>query len=275
MINIIFAPPRYGKTCYMTYRANELAYDRTRLRSSKEEVEKLKAGGFNLDFPGDSVISSNYPMIFKRLGYSKRHTRIINPYRLGFDNPYVETHVDLPYAVICITEAQKYLNSRKSKDYPDWQSRWYEQHGHFYLDIFLDTQRPKLIDVNVRELASFTEIVNLKMSYDEFNKVKKLVWTIREIPDNEKFEVYLSSGKKDRDCFTERKVVADYNVFELYDSRCCKPKFLQGKFNKTIDYVTSGLLSANKEDYTYYLDKLDDSRPKDFYVKVANVKKAV
>ena len=62
--------------------------------------------------------------------------------------------------------------------FPEWQSRWYEQHGHDSLGIYLDTQIPMLIDVNIRELASFIEIVKLKVYYDDFNKVKKLKWTI-------------------------------------------------------------------------------------------------
>ena len=273
MINIIFAPPRRGKTCYMTYLANELAFDKERYRNAVEEIDKLNDGGFNLTLPGDSVVSSNYPMIFKKFGYTKRHTRIINPYRLGYYNEFVATHFDIPYGAIFITEAQKYLNSRKSKDYPDWQSRWYEQHGHFYQDIFLDTQRPNLIDVNVRELSCFTEIVKLKIHNDEFDKPSKLVWTVRDIADNELFINYMNSGKRDKDCYVERKVVADYNVFNLYDSRCCKPKFLQGKFERPIDYTTTNILNTTKEDFKFYFDKLDDTRPKDFYVKIANFKK--
>jgi hypothetical protein len=55
-----------------------------------------------------------------------------------------------------------------SKAFPDWQSRWYEQHGHNNLDIWLDTQRPMLIDVNIRELSQFVEIVKLDKAFDRF-----------------------------------------------------------------------------------------------------------
>ena len=272
MIDIVFAPPRRGKTCYLTYRANEVAFDNERLRLAKREIELLNKGGFNLSMPFDTVVSSNFPIVFRKFGYSRRHTRIINPYRLGYDNPYVKTHLDIPYGFYVITEAQKYLNSRKSKEYPEWQSRYYEQEGHLNLDFILDTQRPKLIDVNIRELASFSEIVSLDFGKDEFGKIDKLIWKIREMPDNEHFEEYMKSGKKDKDCYEERKVIADFNVFNLYDSRCCKPKFFQGKFNKDFDYQTTDLLRTTKEDFSFYYDKIDDSRPKDFYVKETNTK---
>ena len=74
----------------------------------------------------------------------------------------VETHLNYPYEVIGIQEAQKYLNSRKSKNFPDWQSRWYEQHRHNNLDILMDVQRPGLVDVNIRELAQFIDIQDME-----------------------------------------------------------------------------------------------------------------
>ena len=153
MITIIFAPPRTGKTVLMTHLANEFAFNRERNRQMRREIRLKQATGFDLikTVPVHCV-SSNYDMTFHKYRYSVRHNRRINPYRLGFANPFVDTHFNLPYEVICITEAQKYLNSRMSMYFPDWQSRWYEQHGHNNLDIYLDTQRPMLIDVNIREL---------------------------------------------------------------------------------------------------------------------------
>ena len=129
----------------------------------------------------------------------------------------LQTHFNLPYEAIGITEAQKYLNSRMSMYFPEWQSRWYEQHGHDNLDIFLDTQRPMLIDVNIRELAQFIEIVKLKISYDYYGRPCKLVWTIRTIGNSSLFDKYMSSGKQDKSCYKESKVVANYNVFDLYE----------------------------------------------------------
>ncbi len=182
-IYIIFAPPRTGKTCFMTHKLNEYAFDRERNSLMRHEIINKNNNGFKLSLPKHCV-SSNYDICFRKYGYSPRFNRRINPYRLGFDNPFVKTHFNFPYEVIGITEAQKYLNSRMSMYFPEWQSRWYEQHGHDNLDIFLDTQRPMLIDVNIRELASFIEIVKLKIYYDEYGKVKKLKWTIRNIENS-------------------------------------------------------------------------------------------
>lgn len=105
--------------------------------------------------------------------YSPRFSRRINPFRLGFANDFVQTHFNLPFECIFITEAQKYLNSRMSMYFPDWQSRWYEQHGHNDLDIWLDTQRPMLIDVNIRELSQFIEIMSLEFSYNGYGRIAR------------------------------------------------------------------------------------------------------
>lgn len=264
MITIIFAPPRTGKTCFMTHMLNISAFDRERNKSMKREITIKNLNGFNLSLPKHCV-SSNYDITFRKYGFSPRHNRRINPYKLGFKNEYVETHFNFPYEMIGITEAQKYLNSRMSMYFPEWQSRWYEQHGHNNLDIYLDTQRPMLIDVNIRELAQFVEIIKLKLSYDRFGKVKKLKWTIRRIENSALFDIYIASGKKDKSCYKEETVTANYNVFALYSSQSCKPKFYDGHFEDDFDINESEVLPETIEGYIKYLEDNDDELPKGYY----------
>lgn len=268
MITIIFAPPRTGKTCFLTHILNSYAFDRERNRNMQKEIMSKQMSGFkNIKTNPIHCVASNYDITFRKYGYSRRQSRRINPYRLGFANKFVKTHFNLPYEVIGITEAQKYLNSRMSMYFPDWQSRWYEQHGHDNLDIYLDTQRPMLIDVNIRELASFIEIVKLKIHTDENGKVDRLTWTIRKIENSSLFDRYMASGKKDKDCYTEETVVADYNVFALYDSQSCKPKFYEGHLEEDFDLVYSKKQEDNFENIVKYLKEVDDELPDEFYQK--------
>ena len=264
MITIIFAPPRTGKTCFMTHLLNESAFNRDRNSKMAKEIIRKNSKGFNLSIPKHCV-SSNYSIGFRKFGYRLRPSRVINPFRLGFDNPFVKTHFNLPYEVIGITEAQKYLNSRMSMYFPEWQSRWYEQHGHNNLDIYLDTQRPMLIDVNIRELAQFIEIVNLRLSYDNYGRVNALKWKIRKIENSQLFDKYMASGKKDTTCYTEETVIADYNVFSLYDSQSCKPKFYAGHFEEDFDYNPSKPTEESLEGYIRFLEEVDDELPNNFY----------
>ena len=248
----------------MTHLLNQCAFDKNRNTKMAKEIIRKNSKGFNLSIPKHCV-SSNYSIDFRKFGYRLRPSRIINPFRLGFDNLFVKTHFSLPYEVIGITEAQKYLNSRMSMYFPEWQSRWYEQHGHNNLDIYLDTQRPMLIDVNIRELAQFIEIVNLRLSYDNYGRVNALKWKIRKIENSQLFDKYMSSGKKDKTCYTEEVVVADYNVFALYDSQSCKPKFYAGHLDEDFDYNQSTPTEESLEGYIKYLEEIDDELPNNFY----------
>ena len=265
MIFIIFAPPRTGKTCFMTHCLNQYAFDLDRNKQMRREIRVKNENGFNLTIPTHCV-SANYDITFRKFGYSARHNRRVNPFRLGFANEYVKTHFNYPYEVIGITEAQKYLNSRMSMYFPEWQSRWYEQHGHNNLDIYLDTQRPMLIDVNIRELAQFIEIMKLKVSYNKFGKPKRLKWTIRRIDNSGLFEKYMQSGKQDRSCYKEETVVANYNVFGLYDSQCCKPKFYDGHFDEDFDIFESEPTEESLQGYVKFLRDNDDELPPNYYM---------
>lgn len=268
MITIVFAPPRTGKTCFMTHVARETAFDYERNKLMRREIMQKQIGGFeSIQTIPPHCVSANYDMVFHKYRYSPRWSRRINPYRLGFANPHVETHYNFPFETIFITEAQKYLNSRMSMYFPDWQSRWYEQHGHNDLDIWLDTQRPMLIDVNIRELSRFIEIVSLELSYDGYGRVNGLCWHIREIENSSLFDKYMSSGKKDKSCYTEKTVTADYNVFASYDSQCCKPKFYDGHFYEDYDYKQSEPTEPTLEGYMRYLMENDDELPEGYYQK--------
>ena len=199
MITIIFAPPRTGKTCFMTHIAHETAFDRQHSKRMQREIMNKTANGFdNLKTVPTHCVAANYDMVFHKYRYSPRFSRRINPFRLGFANDFVQTHFNLPFECIFITEAQKYLNSRMSMYFPDWQSRWYEQHGHNDLDIWLDTQRPMLIDVNIRELSQFIEIMSLEFSYNGYGRIDGLRWHIRRIDNSALFDKYMASGKQDK-----------------------------------------------------------------------------
>ncbi len=267
-IYIIFAPPGEGKTCFLAHCLNTAMYNRQRNKAMQMELVAKQQNGFkNIKTIPQYCVSANFDLIGKKFGYSPRYSRKINPYRLGFENKYIKTHFNLPYEVIGITEAQKYLNSRMSLYFPDWQSRWYEQHRHDNLDIYLDTQRPMLIDANIRELAEFIEIVKLSIDYDNFGKPCRLTWKIRRIKNSNLFDKYMSSGRQDKSCYTEEIVVANYNVFALYDSQSCKPKFYEGHFEEDIDYQECEPPEETMKGYIKYLEENDDELPKGFYQK--------
>lgn len=149
--------------------------------------------------------------------------------------------------------------------FPEWQSRGYEQHGHNNLDIFLDTQRPMLIDVNIRELAQFIEVMKLEKFYDKSGKLCKLQWQVRVIENSSLFDKYMASGKKDNSCFQEEIIIANYNVFTCYNAQNCKPKFYDGHLEEDFDLDYSQETNESLEGYIKFLQENDDELPDSFY----------
>ena len=276
MITIIFAPPRTGKTCFMTHMANLQAFDRLRNKAMQQELrQKIDSGFTSIKTIPEHCVAANYDIILRKFRYSPRKSRRINPYRLGFANPYVKTHFSIPHEIYAITEAQKYFNSRMALYYPDWQSRFFEQSGHNDLDFLLDTQRPMLIDPNIRDLSHFIEIVKLDIGYDGLGQPCHFKWLIRHIPNSQMFDRYMSSGQQDKHCYMEEIVTADYNLFRCYDSRLCKPKFYDGHLNDDIDYVQSELTEESFDGYIKFLRKFDDELPENFYMKRSEKNNAI
>ncbi|HCH74496.1 MAG TPA: hypothetical protein DEV87_04870 [Clostridiales bacterium] len=267
MITIIFGVPRVGKTCYMTHILTETAFDRERNRAMRTAITDKINGGFERLTIPQHCVSANYDLTMKKFGYSPRYNRLINPYRLGYANEHVKTHFNFPYEAIGIDEAQKYLNSRAYANFPEWQSRWYEQHGHNHLDIYLAAQRPKLIDVNIRELARFEEIVRLDKFYDRNGRIKRLKWVIREIDNCAALEAYMESGKKDRSLYALKTVTADYNVFDCYKSTSCEPEFYRGHMSENFDLKISEPIEDSYKGYIKYQKEHEETMPKGYLKK--------
>ncbi|MCL2229163.1 MAG: zonular occludens toxin domain-containing protein [Firmicutes bacterium] len=266
MITIIFGSPRAGKTALMTHLLTTAMFDRARYRDMARAIENKNENGFCLSIPRHCVVA-NYDVIGRKFGFRPRISRRINPFRLGYANDKVKTHFLEPYTLVGITEGQKYFNSRMSLYYPDWQSRWFEQHGHNNYDIFIDVQRPKLIDLNIRELAQFIEIVKKENRHDPNGRVIGIKWIVRRITGSAELEQYFASGKRDTSTYTQEIITCDYNVHACYNSQMCKPKFYEGHMDEDFDTKTAELLQENFDGYIEYLRKLDDELPKDFYMK--------
>lgn len=268
MICIIFAPPRTGKTCFLTHILISYMFDNERNWKMKKELNQKQANGFEyIKTIPQHCVFSNYPIVGKKYKYSNRLSHFINPFKIGFHNDLVETYFTPPYSVFGITEAQEVFNSRKSMYFPDWQSRFFEQGGHNYCDFFLDAQRADLIDLNIRELSHFVEIVKLDKKYDKNDKIISLTWTIRHIENNSLYERYISSVKKDNSCYKQMTVTADYNVFECYDSCYCKPKFYEGHFYEDFNYLSTELTENTFDGYIKFLKENDYKMPQEYYQK--------
>ena len=177
--------------------------------------------------------------------------------------PDVEIIPVLPSARIYLSEAQRYYNARRSKDLPDWVSRFYEEHGHFDLNIMLDVQRPGLIDVNIRELVEcFIEVRGMTNKYDESGNIVCSIFHLRVFSDWKFVDKYLSTGEK---CYEEQNVVFQGCVFDYYKSMAYYDEFIPLEQ----DFSTVRHLDGGTDDATLRRAKemYQQTPPEGFYGK--------
>lgn len=258
-ICLVIAPPRTGKTSFMTAVANATAFHRKYLKEQLTEVRMLNSGGFRIPEP-DVVCVANYHMEYRKYGYSRKYPYFVNGFKIGYKNKERDMAFILPYSKIFLTEGQKYLDSHVSLAFKAYQSRAYEQCGHISLNIFIDVQRPALINANVREIACFIEVLKLEKKYSRNNELIECVWHLRLIKNFKILERYQSTG--DTSQVMDFKVKYKHDVFKMYNSQVYKPKWFDGHYNnegllkKTINYDNS------VKGYMEYNSQLDDEIPK-------------
>ena len=78
MITIIFAPPRTGKTCFMTHIAHETAFDYDRNKRMRQEILHKRQNGFEaIQTVPQHCVAANYDMTFARLRTTIKNIRKI------------------------------------------------------------------------------------------------------------------------------------------------------------------------------------------------------
>lgn len=231
MIIIICGKPRVGKTALNTCFAiwEMQSNGSVRLKRSIEKIKSLSGGNCPLTLPTIPPIYTNYDARF-HIGYKKYiEPYRVNPLYIGLPNDDMPTMPIAPYGELHITEGQNYWNSRESATFPRYISKWFETHGHFHLDIYIDVQRAKLIDLNVRKLANkIIEVQRMVHIKDVYGRILRTVWYCKEFSDTAEYEIYDNGGNGS---YTVTKYVYEGNIFENYNSHSCELEFMptQGK----------------------------------------------
>ncbi len=259
MIVIITGKPRVGKTALNTFfaKCSCLSRGAVRLRRSIAEINLLNEYRINkLGLPNKTPIYTNYEAHFSA-GYKKEFVPYwVDPYYLGLPNSDGPVQHILPYGELHITEGQRYWDSRESATFPDYVSRWFETHGHFWLDVIIDVQRGKLIDVNIRALAKkiidVQRMVNVK---DAYGRILQSTWYCYEFDNSQDYETYCEGGNA---CYRETSYTHVGNIFKCYNSRSCKEDFVPAEDSdfKLLEYKTSAEVKELPESLIkYYMNQ--------------------
>ena len=84
-----------------------------------------------------------------------------------------------------------------------------------------------------------------------------MAWTVREFENHRLLEEYMKSGKRDRTCFKQYRIVSDYNVLDCYDSWSLEPKFYAGHIEDDFDLKYEKNYGDTKADYIQYLNDIE------------------
>lgn len=228
MITIICGKPRVGKTALNTHFAWQSLQTNGKLRLKKciAEINALNVARSKNKFPVPDIppIYTNYEATFN-VGYKQHITPFwLNPFYIGLPNENMETQYIFPYGELHITEGQRYWDSRESASLQDHVSRWFETHGHFYIDVYIDVQRAKLIDKNIRALAKkIIEVQKMVHVKDVYGRILRTVWYCREFSSSADYETYADGGYAP---YVTTRYMHEGNIFECYNSRSCKGDFV-------------------------------------------------
>lgn len=246
MITCVYAPPKFGKSLKLAFLFNLFVYDKERTKLAKEKlIERI-----NLGYPLNEYLNyrhfvfSNISFVSRRFGYSPIISNPFNPFEFGLPNKKFTTRFFPEYSVLIVDEAQKYLNSRKKLN--EYTSRAYETSGHMHYDLYLATQRPGLIDLNVRELITrFIDIRKAEFITNEFGQVLKTIIHTVEHDNCYAVEKYIESGRVTPSGETktyefEGDLRRSYNAFEYAES------FYNGFHDKETKFESSNELTREE-----------------------------
>lgn len=227
MITLIVGEMGVGKTALNTMFLLREYEEKRRwlLKNAISKIEKLNLSRKQkLSIPEQVPIYTNYDVKI-HTGYKKWFKPYaVNPKKMGVpdDDAPPDAEFLLPYSRVHISEAQNVWDSRAS-NMPRYQSKLFEEGRHFGVDLVLDAQRGKRLDLNIRGIAHLIiEVQYMEHEKDEFGNTVKTTWHCREFRKVREYESYLTTGEG----YTERTYEYNGNVFLNYDSKSCEKEFI-------------------------------------------------
>ena len=148
---------------------------------------------------------------------------IYKPYELkgneiGIGKKYKKLY---PGSVVFIDEAQIPLNSKK--DLPRAVSAFFEESRHADLEIWIASQRPILINKDIRDLSHhFIQIYNFEMTEAPFGIICSLKWNCREFNNRAEVDEYVDMSNESQEaCTYYRDTVYEDtgDILDYYDTK--------------------------------------------------------
>ncbi len=217
----VFGDRGAGKSVFLVANMSEIYFNRGRelLERSRRAIEKENLNRkTKLTPPSKVPIYCNFKCKIKNSDGSVYEPYAIKGSEIGIGDKYKKLY---PCAVIVIDEAQDEFNSKK--DIPRAVSAFFEKSRHGDFEIWLASQRPILINKDIRDLSHhFIQIVELEMDKAPFGIVCGLKWHCREFTNRADVDEYVELSKHDKGkIISYKETLYEYGgeILDYYDSK--------------------------------------------------------
>lgn len=241
---VVWAKRGKGKSAFSAFLQTEFmrpAIARIFLAKSKEKCENLKRAGIYIEPPTDHLVfNDTFCEDYRnpgRIAYNIQATDI------GIPNKIHKVKQLIPFSQIFLEEMQDLFDSHIGS-LPTFVTKAFELARHNGLFICMTLQRPMRLHKDIREIATFIEIVEMRSIKNRYGKLLRTEWICNIIYDNANLEAYLNSKDKDYVDLTV-KFVFKGNIFNCYD-----PEFFSLSFYSGENYTELPLNKSQRLDFT-------------------------
>ena len=233
---IIWGKRGRGKSSF----AGKLMAEFMQPRIAKKEIKKcneicndLAEAGFNFHPPKDHLVFCD--TYFESRGYMQKRNSAyrFNGVEFGLPNSKHQTMPIIPCGKYFFDEAQDLFDSHISA-LQTFVTKSFELSRQVKLFLAIIAQRPIRIHKDIRELATFVEVVKKEDKFNKYGSLISSIWTLHIIYDNAQLEDYVSTKSKK---LIDKKVKVRFlgNIHKCYDSNYFMPMFYRN-FENT-DFV--------------------------------------
>lgn len=235
---------------------------REAVRTSRAMIAAMNANGYNLTLPQQHLTFADFGIDYRSPDCGRRRSYDVDGYKLGFIKDKYLPQFLPPCSCIILDEAVKYFNSRRSQQFADNISRFWEQLRKFRLTAILIVQRVGLIDLNIRELARIIIVENLRFKYSRYGEIEQCIWYFREWETYQQYE----AGERGK----RVTYIFQGNIFKYYNSYEGDLLYMQGLENNDFEYHVHEDYLPSPEDVARYAERHKQLAPDGFYEKKAS-----
>lgn len=227
MLHSVFGGVGAGKTVFLMHVIEEIYFERGQeiLERSRKILETAnKTRKKPLTLPDRVPIYCNFKFKIPNPDGSIYEPYEIKGSEIGIGKKYKKIY---PCAVIIIDEAQNEFNSKS--DLSRAVSAFFEKHRHADYEIWIASQRPVLINKDIRDLSQhFIQSYKLDKVETYFGIICGLEWHCREFDSRADVDEYVElskTGKTDNVSYRETVYKNNGDILDYFESKYCLEEY--------------------------------------------------